>query len=149
MSIGTYGVIRPYDVWMRAQVSDFLASIGYAPAEALVVAPGTSDDRAAGWVDTVSLDLLLLPYNKHRSESGIFVDGIGVALLLSEHFVRRPVPILMQVTDFSRGASFSRRFGQLEQKRPEIASRIVVVSESETDWAGIAARIREIAVAPP
>ena len=140
-----FGVVRPYDDWLRNRVFDFLGGLGYTLGEGLVVAPGTPDIEAAAWVERVSIELLLLPYHKHRATTGEFVDGIGVASLLSRDFAERPVPVLMPITDFSMGASFQRRFRQLEEKHPAIAERIVVMPESEIGSPDIAARLHEIA----
>ena len=145
MTAGKFGVVRPYEDWMREKVFEFLDSIGYTPGEGLVVAPGTADDQAAAWIDRTPIDLLLLPYHKHRSEAGPFVDGVGVAMLLSEAFAERAIPVVMPITDFSMNVSFERRFTELREKRPKIADLIVVMPESELGSVEIAARIREIA----
>jgi hypothetical protein len=145
MTAGKFGVVRPYEDWMREKVFEFLDSIGYTPGEGLVVAPGTADDQAAAWIDRTPIDLLLLPYHKHRSEAGPFVDGVGVAMLLSNAFVERAIPVVMPITDFSMNVSFDRRFSELREKKPQIADLIVVMPESELGSVEIAAHIRDIA----
>lgn len=145
MSSGKFGVVRPYEDWMREKVFAFLESIGYAPGSGWVVLVAIEDAEAALWVDRTPLDLLLLPYHKHRTEAGSFVDGVGVAMLLSEAFIARGVPVVMPITDFSMNASFDRRFAGLQEKRPEIADRIVVMPEAKLGAPEIVERIREIA----
>lgn len=132
---------------MRVKVFSFLESLGYVPGEGWVVSQGVADEKAAAWVDRTPLDLLLLPYHKHRNVDGAFVDGVGVALLLSEEFAERGVPVVMPATDFSMNFSFDRRFGELREKRPEIADLVVVMPETKVSDVEIAARIREIAAA--
>ena len=100
MSSAQFGVVRPYEDWMSEKVFEFLDTIGYTPGEGLVVAPGTADDQAAAWVDRTPIDLPLLPYHKHRSVAGPVVDGVGVAILLSQAFAERAILVVMPITDF-------------------------------------------------
>ncbi len=93
--------------------------------------PETPDADAAAWASDARIDLLLLPYNKHRDTHGHFVDGIGVAMHLAHGFGGRGVPIVMPVTSFSYQASFHRRVAELEEKRPELLTSLVVVPEGE------------------
>ncbi|MEM9175272.1 MAG: hypothetical protein AAGC67_08550 [Myxococcota bacterium] len=151
MSGRVFGVIRPYEEWLREQVFAFLDSLDYRLGKDMIVPEGTADEAAVAWLVQQRLDLLLLPYHKHRSDDGRFVDGIGVALQLPERWSSRSrrVPILMPVTEFSLGASFERRFDLLREKRPEVADQVILMPESQIGSADLAARIREIAASGP
>ncbi len=146
MSTGQFGVVRPYEDWMREKVFAFLDSIGYTLGKGWVVPTGTPDDDAVAWVERTPIDLLVLPYNKHRTvDDGPFVDGVGVALLLSEAFVARGIPVVMPTTDFSMGVSFDRRFAELRERRPEVAALIIVMPESKIGAAEIIEQIEKVA----
>ena len=144
-SRGVFGVVRPYEAFLRERVFAFLGELGYEAGEGLVVPCETADEDAADWASTTPMDLLLLPYNKHRDVTGSFVDGVGVAMRLAHDFAERRVPIVMPVTTFSYRASFHRRIEELDDKRPDLTRCLVVLPEAELGSPDLSRRIRQVA----
>lgn len=137
-----YAEVRPHRGSMRERVAAFLAEIGYERGTDMCIEPGTSDEVAADWASRTQADLLVLPFHVHRDEAGRVVDGVGVASRLGEPLLSRGVPIVMPVSDFSREASFARRFEELRAGRPDVWERVVVLGESDVGSQDIARAIR-------
>ncbi len=71
------------------------------------------------------------------------VDGIGVALLLSEKYEAH-VPILMPVSAYSLKASFNSRLEVLREKRPLVARCVVPMTEHDIGSTRIVAQLRRV-----
>lgn len=138
-----FAFVRPEARALRERISGFLESIGYRQGPGLSIEARTPDEEAAGWADLLDVDLLVLPYHLHRDVHGQTVDGIGVALLLSEKYEFR-IPILMPVSAYSLKAGFNPRLEVLRQKRPLIARAVVPMTEHDIGSTRIVAQLRRV-----
>ena len=138
-----FAFVRPEARALRERICGFLESIGYRLGPGLTIDARTPDDEAAGWADLLDVDLLVLPYHLHRDVRGQTVDGIGVALLLSEKYDGR-IPILMPVSAYSLRAGFNPRLEVLREKRPLIARAVVPMTEHDIGSTRIIAQLRRV-----
>lgn len=120
-----------------------MESSGYRLGPGLTLEARTPNEEAAAWVDLLDVDLLVLPYHLHRDVHGQAVDGIGVALLLSEKYEER-IPILMPVSAYSLRAGFNPRLEILREKRPLVARTVVPMTEHDIGSTRIVAQLRRI-----
>jgi len=138
-----FAFVRPEARALRERISGFLESIGYRLGPGLTIDARTPDDEAAAWADLLDVDLLVLPYHLHRDVRGQTVDGIGVALLLSEKYEGR-IPILMPVSAYSLKAGFNPRLEILREKRPLLARSVVSMTEHDIGSTRIIAQLRRV-----
>lgn len=138
-----FAFVRPEARGLRERISGFLESIGYRLGPGLTIDARTPDDEAAAWADSLDIDLLVLPYHLHRDVRGQTVDGIGVALLLSEKYEGR-IPILMPVSAYSLKAGFNPRMEILREKRPMVARSLVSMTEHDIGSTRIIAQLRRV-----
>ena len=138
-----FAFVRPEARALRERIYAFLDSIGYQSGQGLSLDARTPDDEAATWADQLDVDLLVLPYHLHRDVHGQTVDGIGVALLLSEKYEGR-IPILMPVSAYSLKAGFNPRLEILKQKRPLVARSVVPMTEHDIGSTRIVAQLRRV-----
>jgi len=138
-----FAFVRPEARALRERITSFLESIGYRQGPGLTIDARTPDEEAASWADLLDVDLLVLPYHLHRDVHGQTVDGIGVALLLSEKYETR-IPILMPVSAYSLKAGFNPRLEILRQKRPLIARGVVPMTEHDIGSTRIIAQLRRV-----
>lgn len=134
-------VVRPYPDYIRRRVFEFLMSLGFESTAA--VEPGVSDSEAAEQVANAAMDLLLLPYHKHKDHEGRWVNGLGVATHLGARFARRKIPVLMPVDDFTFAASYPREYGHFCEAAAEMVPRLVVLREDEIGDAALLARLEQ------
>ncbi len=139
-----FAVVRPESLKLRGRIYSFVESLGYRRDQRLILPKGAFDEHAAQWANGLSVPLIVLPYHLHRDGRGNPVDGIGVALLLSERYEKN-VPIVMPVSGFSRGASLDNRLEELHEQRPRIWKNVVVVRENEEGSHRLAHRILRVA----
>ena len=142
-----FAFVRPEARALRERISGFLESIGYRLGTGLSLDARTPDEDAALWADQLDVDLLVLPYHLHRDAHGQMVDGIGVALLLSEKYEAH-VPILMPVSAYSLKAGFNPRLEILRAKRPLVARSIVPMTEHDIGSTRIVAQLRRVVGSP-
>lgn len=138
-----FAFVRPEARALRERISGFLDSIGYRLGPGLSLEARTPDEEAATWADQLNVDLLVLPYHLHRDVHGQTVDGIGVALLLSEKYEGR-LPILMPVSAYSLKAGFNPRLEVLKHKRPLVARCVVPMTEHDIGSTRIVAQLRRV-----
>jgi hypothetical protein len=138
-----FAFVRPEARALRERISAFLESIGYRLGPGLSLDAGTTDEDTAAWADQLDVDLLVLPYHLHRDVHGQMVDGIGVALLLSEKYEGH-VPILMPVSAYSLHAGFNPRLEILRTKRPLVARSVVPMTEHDIGSTRIVAQLRRV-----
>jgi hypothetical protein len=138
-----FAFVRPEARALRERICGFLESIGYRLGPGLTIDARTPDDEAAGWADLLDVDLLVLPYHLHRDVHGQTVDGIGVALLLSDKYEGR-IPILMPVSAYSLRAGFNPRLEILREKRPLVARAVVPMTEHDIGSTRIVAQLRRV-----
>lgn len=136
-------VVRPYPAKIRERVFEFLGKLGYVEGGQIDV--GTPDEEAARQVLACrDIDLLLLPYHKHRDSNDTWVNGFGVALRLNRSF-RADIPIVMPVDEFTFAGSFQRELDELEAGNPDLISQLVVMRQRDIGSDEIAQRIQRAA----
>jgi hypothetical protein len=138
-----FAFVRPEARALRERISGFLDTIGYRLGPGLSLDAKTPDEEAASWADRLDVDLLVLPYHLHRDVHGQTVDGIGIALLLSEKYESN-VPILMPVSAYSLRAGFNPRLEVLRYKRPLVARCVVPMTEHDIGSTRIVAQLRRV-----
>lgn len=132
-----YAEVRPYPGLIRQRIAGFATDMGFEGSDELILPVGVPDGEAAVWVGRQEVGLLVLPFHVHRDRHGDYVDGTGVAALLSPAWARLGIPILMPVSRFSWSARFPRRLEELRARRPEVARLVVPMSESQIGDASI------------
>lgn len=144
-----FAVVRPYPGSIGRRIAAFVAELGFEGSDELIVPTGVPDGEAAVWAGRQEVGLLVLPFHVHKDRHGEYVDGTGVAALLSPAWARHRIPILMPVTRFSWSARFPRRFEELQARRPEIAELVVPVPESRIGDVSIRDEVSAIARGEP
>ena len=140
-----FAVCRPYGERIRKRVFSFLDSMGYELGAGLVLAPGRSNAVAAQWIRGLpNVDLLLIPFHVHRTESGDLVDGIGVLSLINDLYVNAPRPTLMPVSHYSLKASFPRRLDELRDAAPAAERFLLPMREDQIGSPTIRAELARV-----
>lgn len=144
MMPGVGGCVRPYPGRLGKQVIQFVEAQGYQIPPSMVVSAGTTDVRAARWIQRNHVDLLVLPFHLHRGSAGEVLDAVGVLFELPEDFDTENLSIFMPVRAFSWGASFQRRIDSLREQRPSLAASVLIAHQDEVGTTSLGTRLRRM-----
>ncbi len=136
--------MRPYPGRLGKQVIQFVEAQGFKLPPGMILPAGTTDVRAARWIQRTPMDLLVLPFHVHRGPAGEVLDAVGVLLELADHIDLDRLSIFMPVRAFSWGASFQRRIDTLREARPSLAGALLIAHQDEIGTATLGARLKRM-----